>query len=409
MRYHPASPHGHAHHAAHVAAHGQPVVGRPPIHQVASTTAVRLWHFVMDRFLLLPLGAVVAMVWANTAAESYFRFSHRLSFVVNEIAMAFFLALIAQEVLEAVMPGGALHHWRRWGTTIVAAAGGILGTTVVYLLYVNLKYELVLEMAWPVACAIDIAAGYYVLKLIFRRSSALPFLLMIAVVTNIFGFIVVALRPPYVDVRPGGIVLMLAALAIGVAMRRFKVRPFWPYIVICGGLSWWALYLEGMHPALALVPIVPLLPHEPRRLNLFADPKDDDEVHHFEHEWNEAVQAVLFFFGLVNAGVMLRGYGTGTWATLTAALVGRPVGILAAILIAVALGMHLPRRIGWRELLVVALATTSGFTFALFFATGLIPIGPLLAEIKLGALGTAAGALVAIGVARLLRVGRFGQ
>jgi NhaA family Na+:H+ antiporter len=164
-----------------------------------------------------------------------------------------------------------------------------------------------------------------------------------------------------------------------------------------------------MHPALALVPIVPLLPHEPRRLNLFADPKDDDEVHHFEHEWNEAVQAVLFFFGLVNAGVMLRGYGTGTWATLTAALVGRPVGILAAILIAVALGMHLPRRIGWRELLVVALATTSGFTFALFFATGLIPIGPLLAEIKLGALGTAAGALVAIGVARLLRVGRFGQ
>jgi hypothetical protein len=58
-------------------------------------------------------------------------------------------------------------------------------------------------------------------------------------------------------------------------------------------------------------------------------------------------------------------------------------------------------------LLVIALATSSGFTFALFFATGIIAIGPLLAEIKIGALASVVSALVAIGVARLLRVGRF--
>ena len=44
-----------------------------------------LVRFVMDRFLLLPLGAAIAIVWANTASESYFRFAHALAFPVNEI------------------------------------------------------------------------------------------------------------------------------------------------------------------------------------------------------------------------------------------------------------------------------------------------------------------------------------
>jgi hypothetical protein len=59
------------------------------------------------------------------------------------------------------------------------------------------------------------------------------------------------------------------------------------------------------------------------------------------------------------------------------------------------------------EMAVVALATSSGFTFALFMATGLIATGPLLAELKLGALSTVVAALITIGTARLLRVGRF--
>jgi hypothetical protein len=58
-------------------------------------------------------------------------------------------------------------------------------------------------------------------------------------------------------------------------------------------------------------------------------------------------------------------------------------------------------------LIVVSLAASAGFTFALFFATAIMPAGPLLGELKLGALSTAAGALVALAAARLLRVGRF--
>jgi Na+:H+ antiporter, NhaA family len=375
----------------------------------ARPAAGRLVGFVVDRFLLLPIGPLIVSGGANTASESYFRFAHAVAFGVNEIAMAFFLALIAQEVLEGMMPGGALHTWRRWSMALVAAAGGTIGAATVYLLYVQLKYETVLSQAWPIAIAIDVAAAYYVLKTIWHRSSALPFLLLLALATDAFGVLIVALRPPVMTVRPAAALLMLAALGVAAALRQAHVRAFWPYIALAGPVSWFALYLQGFHPALALIPIVPFLPREPRSIDVFADPNDDDAVHHFEHEWNELVQVILFVFGLANAGVILQGYGTGTWAMLTASLVGRPIGILLAVGLALAVGLHLPRRIGWRELVVIAIATSSGFTFALFFATGLIPTGPVLAEIKLGALSTVAAAFLAIGAAHLLRVGRFAK
>jgi NhaA family Na+:H+ antiporter len=362
-------------------------------------------HFIFDRFLLLPLGAAIALIWANTAGESYFTFAHRLAFPVNAIGMAFFFGLLTQEVVEAVMPGGALHTWRRWSTAIVAAIGGIAGAAGVYVAVVLLKYETLLLAGWPVACAIDAAAAYYLLKLISPRTTLLPFVLLLAIVTNVFGAVAVGLSDVTVQARAGGLALFVLALAIAAALRMQKVRSFWPYLAFAGTLSWLAFYVEGMHPAFALVPIVPFLPHEPRRLDLFANPPDDDATHHYEHEWNVLVQVILFFFGLVNAGVLLRQYDTGTWAVLSAALIGRPVGIMIAVGLAVLAGLHLPKRMGWRELLVVALATSSGFTFALFFATGLFPMGPTLSQIKMGALLTVIGALLAFAAARLLHVG----
>ncbi len=368
----------------------------------------QLFRFASDHFLLLPLGAAIAFVWANVEPESYFTLTQPLGFLVNEVGMAFFFALAAQEVFEAAMPGGALHSWRRWGVALLAAVGGILGAAGTYLVYINLEHETLLAGAWPVACAIDVAIAYYVLKLILPRSAVLPFVLLIGIVTNIFGVLITAFDQTVIETRTIGGAVVLVAIVVAILFRAMKVPTFWPYLAICGTASWWAFYWMGLHPALAFLPIVPLLPHEPRRLDLFAPPPDDDATHVFEHEWNHLVQVVLFFFGLVNAGVVLRGYDTGTWALLAAALVGRPAGILAAIAMAVAAGMHLPPRLGWRHLVVAALATSSGFTFALFFATGILAIGPVLAQIKIGAIGTGIGVALTLAAARLLHIGRFG-
>src|SRR5206468_6618088 len=111
---------------------------RPP------SAVARLVRFIFDRFPLLPLGAAIALVWANTAAESYFKFSHAIAFFVNDIAMALFVGLLAQEMVEELMPGGALHSWRRWAMPLVAAAGGTAVATMVYLQIVGLMHETVL-------------------------------------------------------------------------------------------------------------------------------------------------------------------------------------------------------------------------------------------------------------------------
>jgi NhaA family Na+:H+ antiporter len=151
------------------------------------------------------------------------------------------------------------------------------------------------------------------------------------------------------------------------------------------------------------------MPHAARDPGLFveAPPGARDTLSQFEHWWKVPVQVVLFFFGLVNAGVPLRMYGDGTWAVLFAIVAGKPVGIGIAVAIAVAAGLRLPARFGWRDVVVVGCAAGIGFTVALFFATAAFPAGPLLDETKLGALLSVSAALLTLAAAALLKVGRF--
>jgi NhaA family Na+:H+ antiporter len=373
-----------------------------------STTRSML-HSLVDRCLLLPIGAAIAVAWAGLWPESYFSVSQKLAFGVNDVAMGIFFAFVTQELVEEVMPGGALHSWRRWTVPLIGAAGGFIASTLTFLAFVNLRHQTVLAAGWPVAGAIDVAFAYFIVKNIFRHHPAVPFLLLLAFATNVVGLAATAFGHQVAEIRGGGAALMAGAIGLAIVLRLMKVRTFWPYLVVCGAMSWWAFHLDGLHPALALVPIVPFLPHKPRNLDLFAE--SDAQTHgatrRFEHRWNHVVQIVLFFFGLVNAGVLLRGYGAGSWAVLTAALAGRPLGILAAIAVALAIGLRLPARLGWRDLVIVSVAASSGFTIALFFAVGVIPIGPTLGQLKIGALSTAAAAPLAIGLAYVLRVGRF--
>jgi NhaA family Na+:H+ antiporter len=363
--------------------------------------------FMVDRFLLLPIGVLIALAWANTAGESYFRFAHALRFPVNDVGMALFIGLITEEVLEAVMPGGALYRWRRTLLPVVAALGGVLGATAVYLLYLESQYEFMLLDGWPVAAALDVAFAYFIAKAIFpNREGPIAFLLLIAVVSDALGVVIIAIWFHADDGYPAAIGLMAVAVLVAAWLRSRRIDRIWLYLITSGALSWLACYWSGISPALALVPIVPFLPHRPRGLDLFVE-APPTAPRRFEHVFRYPVQVVLLFYGLVNGGVVLAGETPGAWAVLTAALIGRPVGILASVALAMAAGLRLPAHLRWRELIVVSLAASAGFTFALYFAAAVMPPGPLLAELKLGALSTGAGALVALAAARILHVGRF--
>ena len=135
---------------------------------------------------------------------SYFRFAHALRFPVNDIGMVFFIGLITEEVLEAVMPGGARYRWRRTLLPVVAALGGVLGATAVYLLYLRSHYEFMLLDGWPRRCCAGRRVRVFHREAIFTsREGPIAFLLLIAVVSDALG--VVASRsgfPPPTGIRP---------------------------------------------------------------------------------------------------------------------------------------------------------------------------------------------------------------
>lgn len=369
-----------------------------------------LLNFAVEHSLALPLGAAIALVWANLAPLPYFAFAHALEFAVNDVGMVFFFALAAKEVVEATAPGGALHTWKRAALPVVAAAGGMMGPTLIYLGSAHAAGRHLLERGWAIPCATDIAFSYLVARAIFGRHPAIPFLLLLAIADDAFGLVILAVFYPVADLRIVPILaLMSGALGAAFVLRRRAVRNFWPYIIVPGALSWVALMFGGLHPALALVPVIPFLPHAARDPGLFVDspPGARDPLSQFEHRWKYPVQVILFGFGLVNAGVPLAEVGAGTWLVLVAVLAGKPVGIIASVLVGVRSGLHLPARLHWRDLIVVGFTAAIGFTVALFFATAAFPPGALLNETKLGALMTVASAPIAFGLARVLCAGRF--
>jgi NhaA family Na+:H+ antiporter len=222
----------------------------------------------------------------------------------------------------------------------------------------------------------------------------------------------VALASETIDVRLfGGGLVLATALAVAVGLRRAGVRSFWPYILVAGGLSWYALFRSGLHPTLALVPIVPLLPHAARDPGFLVDAKPGarDTLSQFEHWFRYPAQAALFFFGLVTAGVPLGALEMGTWALPLAVLIGKPIGVLIGAAAATIIGFSLPGRVGWRELVVGGLVMALGFSVGLLFSTALLPPGQLRSEISMGVLMSLAGAPLAVAAAKMLRVGRFAR
>jgi Na+:H+ antiporter, NhaA family len=372
----------------------------------------RLSRFAVEHLLLLPLGAAIALVWVNVDPESYYRVTYAISFVVNDVAMMFFFALMTKEVVEATAPGGVLHPWRRALLPVIASIGATIVPALIYLRVVNALEEPMLEVGWPVSFATDIAVSYFVARIIFRVHPVIPFLLLLAIASDALGFVALALFDPTRELHlVRGILIMAVAIGVAVALRRAQVRSFWPYLVAAGGVSWVAFFLSGFHPALALVPIMPFLPHAARDPGFFVDARSTarDALSQFEVWWRYPAQATLFFFGLVNAGVPLHALEPGTWGLPIAVIVGKPLGILIAVGAALAAGLHLPHKVGSRELIVVGFTTAIGFSIGLFFSAALLPPGQLHAETSMGVLLSLAGAPLAIFTAMLLRIGRFAR
>ena len=370
----------------------------------------RIAAFIVSNSVLLPVGALLALVWANVDADSYQAFASRLQFAVNDVGMTLFFALATKEIVEAATPGGALHPVSKALAPVIAAVGGMLMPAAIYLALVTATGEHDLSRGWAIPSATDIAFSFLVARWVFVRTHpAVPFLLLLAIADDAMGLVVLALFYPSTAVRPVDFAIVLAAaVAFCWMLRRRRVMVFWPYVVVGGSLAWVAFFRGGLHPALALVPIVPFLPHARVDAGLFEEPHrpGDDPLSRFERAARVPAEIILFLFGLANAGVPLTRVGAGTWIVSAALIIGKPLGISLAGLAAQRFGTS-PPAISGRELIVVGCIAGIGFTVALFFCTAAFPVGDLLDQTKIGALLSFAAAVVATVAARVLRVGRF--
>lgn len=362
-------------------------------------------RFVIDHSLLLVAGTLTALAWANLDHDSYERWTGGLHFAVNDIGMAFFFALAAKEIIEATLPGGALSTPREAAVPLLAAAGGMIVPAALFAIQAGVDGRPELASGWAIPCATDIAFSYMAARLIFPRTHpAIPFLLLLAIADDALGLILLAVFYPAAPLSPGGFLLfMIPAIGVTIWLKRRGTRSFWPYVLAGGGLSWAALFAGGIHPALALVPILPLMPHAASDLGPFdeREPKLADTLNRFEHALAVPVQFVLFLFGLVNAGVTFSSVGPATWIVLSSLLAGKPIGILLFTVASVKAGLRAPGGVTYTDTAVLGVAAGVGFTVALFFATAAFAPGAILDQAKMGALLSFAAAPLAIAAGRL--------
>ena len=371
-----------------------------------------LRQFAAEYLLALPLGVAVALVWSASSPEHYFRVAQFSSFFVNHILLAFFLALITKEVVEAMAPGGILHPWRRAALPIVAAGPTAILSVAAFALLTRVFDEPVLERGWTAAVAVDVALGYFIVRLVFGRHAAVPFFVVSAIAANGIGFAALALAEPLAPAHPWiALAFAGAGFAFAFVLQLQRVRSVWPYLVAGGGLTWTGLYFAGLPGSLALVPIVFFVPRPHRDPGFFVDarPESRSTLDQLERVCRFPAQLALFLFGVVNAGLAVTAVEPGLWALPLAVLIARPAGLLLGVAFGKAVRLHLPADVGWRELTVIGIAASGGFVMALFFATATVGAGPVLAELKLGAMISAVLALAAIPAAAALNVGRFAR
>jgi NhaA family Na+:H+ antiporter len=374
------------------------------------STSRGLLRFVLDNSLLLLVGTAAALLWANLDPGSYDAVAHPLHFWVNDVGMVFFFALAAKEVFEATLPGGSLASVKQAAAPIAAAVGGMIAPAAIFVALAIWVGPRPLIRGWAIPCATDIAFSAMVARVIFHaRHPAIPFLLLLAIVDDALGLMILALFYPTAPLWFTALgVLMAAALVAAYWLRRRGTRSFWAFVLGPGALSWAALYLGGFHPALALVPIVPFMPHSARDLGIFDphEPRRHDTLSQFEHWWATPVQLVLLVFGFANAGVPLEQIGPGTYFVVVALLVGKPLGIVVFSWAARLAGARLPAGLQVSDLLLIGVIAAIGFTVSLFFATAAFPSGPMLAEAKMGALLSFVAAPLAVALGAVVRTRR---
>ena len=360
----------------------------------------KLIHILSEYSIPLLAGLAVALFWANLDYDSYnnfvktpmvhgvkiFGYSLTIQFLINDIFMVFFFGLATVEIVHSFLPGGSLFPVSKSINPIIGTVGGIFGPILVFFLLCNFiplgsleGLRVDMKNGWGIPTATDIALAWMVMKMLFGSGHpAVSYLLLLAVIDDAVGLFIIAIfyPNPLKPFEPAYLGLILLAVLLAVIFRKFKLKSFVPYIFICGFLAWCGLILANLHPALALVCVVPFLPYD----------KESNTLIKFEHKFKLFVDIGLFGFTLVNAGVLFSSINALTFIILVSLIVGKTIGIVVCGFISDRLGYPLPKGMNYLSLTTLAIIAGLGLTVSLFITGEAYTNLQLLNGAKMGAL-----------------------
>ncbi|MDT9593373.1 Na+/H+ antiporter NhaA [Nocardioides zeae] len=334
--------------------------------------------------LLLLVATTIALLWANspwreayadlgaiTLGPASLHLDLSLSTWAADAVLAVFFFVVGLELKHELVIG-SLRNPKEAAVPVLAAAGGVVVPSLIYVLVVVGSGDVGHRDGWAIPAATDIAFALAVLA-VFGKGLPVAlrvFLLTLAVVDDLIAISIIALFYTS-DLAPLWLLPAIALIGLfGFLSRRRRVPVV--ALVPIAVVAWVLVHESGVHATVAgvllglVVPAVTLHGESAGRAHRYAEAFNP---------WSSALALPVFAF--FAAGVTIIEDG-GPLALLSeevalgvlgGLVVGKVVGVLGTTALVVRLTpFRLPQGIGVRDLLPVGVLTGIGFTVALLIA-----------------------------------------
>ncbi len=329
--------------------------------------------------LVLLFAAIIALFISNgNYSDDYFRilqkyiiigtekFGLKLTVIhwINDVLMAVFFFVVSLEIKREFLQG-ELSNPKQAMLPIIGAFGGMLVPALFYI-FINFGDNITLR-GWAIPSATDIAFSLGVLSLLGKRVplSLKVFLTALAIIDDLGAIVIIAFFYSG-NIEAKYLLLMLAAIIILIALNKFKIRNFFPYLIV-GLFLWDFTHQSGIHATISGVLLALTIPH---------NVKDQKKslLLKLEHALSPYVAfGIMPIFAFANAGVSLEGL------TFSSLLTPVPLGIVSGLFFGKQIGVFVfsyfsvklkfadkPNNSSWGAFYAVSILTGIGFTMSLF-------------------------------------------
>ncbi len=344
------------------------------------TTPFR-WFFKLEAAsgLVLLFAAIVALILSNsTLSENYFNFLNKnfllgtakfgldltIMHWINDALMAAFFFVVTLEIKREFIHG-ELSRPKQALLPIIGAIGGMAIPALIYII-INLETGNTLR-GWAIPSATDIAFSLGVLSLLGSRVpiSLKVFLTALAIIDDLGAIVIIAFFYSS-ELQYNYLLMMLSSFLILIALNKFKVKKFLPYLFISLFL-WFFTYKSGIHSTISGVLLALTIPHN-------QNDKDFSLLLKLEHALSPYVAfGIMPLFALANAGVSLNGFSIDTLmypvplGVMCGLFFGKQIGVFIFSFLSVKFKIaEMPTNANWLKFYGVGVLTGIGFTMSLF-------------------------------------------